>query len=87
MPQDPIIFGGTVRSNLDPFATASGPAEDAALWAALEAADEGGVTAAVLLGDVPARLTATRLAAGVLAAAPLAAAAVAGLAACAAWAT
>ena len=41
VPQDPIIFGGTVRSNLDPFATARGEAEDAELWAALDAAGLG----------------------------------------------
>ncbi len=51
VPQDPIIFGGTVRSNLDPFATASGPAEDAALWAALEAAGLGPAVRAMADGS------------------------------------
>ncbi|CDH53089.1 multidrug resistance-associated protein 1 [Lichtheimia corymbifera JMRC:FSU:9682] len=34
IPQDPVLFAGSVRENLDPFGTAS----DAALWQALELA-------------------------------------------------
>ena len=43
VPQDPVLFGGTVRSNLDPFSAVSsaGPGADAALWAALEAVGLG----------------------------------------------
>ncbi|RKO88298.1 hypothetical protein BDK51DRAFT_48494 [Blyttiomyces helicus] len=33
IPQDPVLFSGTVRSNLDPF----NESDDAALWAALKA--------------------------------------------------
>ena len=33
VPQDPVIFSGSVRSNLDPFGTAGG---DEALWGTLE---------------------------------------------------
>ncbi|KAJ9526981.1 hypothetical protein QJQ45_025308 [Haematococcus lacustris] len=35
VPQDPVIFSGTLRSNLDPFAAASG---DAAIWEAVRRA-------------------------------------------------
>ena len=56
-----------------------GLVEGAAWRAALEAADAGARPGTiVLLGDVPARLTAARLAGGVVGAAPLAVAAVAG---------
>ncbi|KAG0077209.1 hypothetical protein BGZ92_002023 [Podila epicladia] len=34
IPQDPFLFGGTIRANLDPF----GQHQDADIWAALEAA-------------------------------------------------
>ena len=64
----------------------AGVVEGAAWRAALEAADESGVTAAVVLSDVPARLTAVRLAQGVVTTAPVALAAVVGLGAAAAWA-
>jgi len=64
-----------------------GVVEGAAWRAALEAADAaGGAGTVVVLGDVPARLTAVRLAGGVVGAAPLAAAAVVGAAVAAAWA-
>ena len=50
IPQDPVLFSGTFRSNLDPF----GEYKDADLWAALERANlkdkvvaEGGLEAAV----------------------------------------
>jgi ABC-type multidrug transport system fused ATPase/permease subunit len=33
VPQEPVLFSGTLRSNLDPF----GQSEDAAVWVALEA--------------------------------------------------
>ena len=33
--QDPVIFSGTVRANLDPFDTAGG---DSVIWQALEQA-------------------------------------------------
>ena len=93
LPDPPALLGAAAQLLTSEYArrqsaagAKAGVVEGAAWRAALEAADEGGVTAAVLLGDVPARLTATRLARGVLAAAPLAASAVAGLAAAAAWA-
>lgn len=35
VPQDPVIFSGTVRSNLDPFEQAG---SDAAIWEALRQA-------------------------------------------------
>lgn len=55
VPQDPVVFSGTVRSNLDPFGTAPG---DESLWSALERAGlapavralEGGMDAAVSEG-------------------------------------
>jgi hypothetical protein len=37
VPQDPVLFSGTVRSNLDPFGTFV----DGELWAALEASSLG----------------------------------------------
>jgi len=42
IPQDPILFAGDVRSNLDPL----GCAGEGALWAALEAAQLAGVVRA-----------------------------------------
>jgi len=36
VPQEPVVFSGTIRSNLDPFGDA--PGGDAALWSALERA-------------------------------------------------
>ena len=39
--QDPVIFSGTVRANLDPFDTAGG---DAVIWQALE---QAGIATAV----------------------------------------
>ncbi len=39
--QDPVIFSGTVRANLDPFDTAGG---DAVIWQALE---QAGIASAV----------------------------------------
>jgi ABC-type multidrug transport system fused ATPase/permease subunit len=36
VPQDPVLFSGSVRSNLDPFGAAAGG--DAGLWSALERA-------------------------------------------------
>ncbi|KAK9847067.1 hypothetical protein WJX84_012280 [Apatococcus fuscideae] len=41
VPQDPVIFSGTVRANLDPFDTAGG---DAVIWQALE---QAGIATAV----------------------------------------
>lgn len=35
MPQDPVVFSGTFRSNLDPFGQAG---SDAAIWGALRQA-------------------------------------------------
>ena len=55
IPQDPVLFTGTIRSNLDPFGAAPG---DHALWAALEQSypclvheqgDELGITGYFLL--------------------------------------
>lgn len=40
IPQDPALFKGTIRTNLDPFQEHS----EAALWAALQQADLGGVS-------------------------------------------
>ena len=57
VPQEPVLFTGTIRSNLDPFGAAPG---DHALWAALEqsglkptvAALEGGLDSPVTEGGV-----------------------------------
>lgn len=38
-PQDPVIFSGSVRSNLDPFSEAK---DDAAVWEALRQAGMDG---------------------------------------------
>ena len=54
IPQDALLFNGSVRDNLDPFRQK----DDAALWKALEAANlksvvaklEGGLDAVVLQG-------------------------------------
>jgi len=40
IPQDPIVFSGTIRENLDPFAQH----DDAEVWAALEQVQLGGLT-------------------------------------------
>jgi hypothetical protein len=40
VPQDPVIFSGSVRSNLDPFDQAGG---DAAIWQALRQAGIDGL--------------------------------------------
>ena len=44
VPQDPVIFSGSVRSNLDPFDTAGG---DQAIWRALERANMAGAIRAL----------------------------------------
>lgn len=36
IPQDPVLFSGTIRSNLDPFGVHAAEQGDAALWDALE---------------------------------------------------
>jgi len=48
--QDPVIFSGTIRSNLDPFATAG---SDSHIWEALKRAGMEGFVAA-MQGAVPA---------------------------------
>lgn len=48
--QDPVIFSGTIRSNLDPFATAG---SDSHIWEALKRAGMEGFVAA-MQGGVPA---------------------------------
>ncbi|EFN52562.1 hypothetical protein CHLNCDRAFT_138549 [Chlorella variabilis] len=50
IPQDPVLFSGTLRSNLDPWGTF----EDGRLWEALRAAQLGGVVAA--LGGLDAHM-------------------------------
>lgn len=47
VPQDPVIFTGSVRSNLDPF----GGSTDTAIWQALK---QAGLEAAVMAMDVRA---------------------------------
>lgn len=55
VPQDPIVFSGTIRSNIDPFGDAEG---DEALWSALEQSGlssmvrdlEGGLDASISEG-------------------------------------
>lgn len=47
VPQDPVIFMGSVRSNLDPF----GGSTDTAIWQALK---QAGLEAAVMAMDVRA---------------------------------
>ena len=54
VPQDPIIFSGTVRSNLDPFGDASG--NDNALWGALERSRLAG-TVRALPGGLEAKIS------------------------------
>jgi ABC-type multidrug transport system fused ATPase/permease subunit len=57
IPQEPVLFFGTVRSNLDPFGTC----DDAEIWQALQHAHlsdhvskmEGKLNAAVLEGKSP----------------------------------
>lgn len=36
IPQDPVLFSGTIRSNLDPFGVHAAEQGDVALWDALE---------------------------------------------------
>ncbi|PRW21108.1 multidrug resistance-associated 1 isoform X3 [Chlorella sorokiniana] len=50
IPQDPVLFSGTLRSNLDPW----GHFEDARLWEVLKAAQLGGAVSA--LGGLDARM-------------------------------
>jgi ABC-type multidrug transport system fused ATPase/permease subunit len=50
IPQDPVLFSGSLRSNLDPW----GSFDDASLWQALEAAQLRSVAAA--LGGLDARM-------------------------------
>ena len=45
VPQDPVIFNGTVRTNLDPF----GSTTDTAIWQALK---QAGLEATVMAMDV-----------------------------------
>ena len=63
VPQDPVIFSGSVRTNLDPFAgTAAG---DADLWRALDAAGLGRAVRAMARGlDEPVAEGGTNLSAG-----------------------
>jgi hypothetical protein len=59
VPQDPIIFSGTVRSNLDPFDQAG---SDAAIWAALRQAGIDGVVKSLgVSGSTAAASCATRM--------------------------
>lgn len=44
VPQDPVVFSGSIRSNLDPFGQAGGDAE---LWAALRRAGLDGAVRAM----------------------------------------
>jgi ABC-type multidrug transport system fused ATPase/permease subunit len=53
VPQDPVIFSGTVRSNLDPFGEAPG---DAAIWEALRRAGVDDAVRALGVGRVFWRL-------------------------------
>ncbi|KAG2423828.1 hypothetical protein HXX76_014988 [Chlamydomonas incerta] len=55
IPQDPLLFGGSLRSNLDPWGAHS--SDDAALWAALRAVRLGGAVSA-LPGGLDARVAA-----------------------------
>ncbi len=48
--QDPVLFSGSLRSNMDP----AGTQPDAALWAALKAVQLGGAVAR--LGGLDARM-------------------------------